>query len=62
MFEALEMTDELKRIIIEEEANALKIEQEALRQGMVTMKQDGIIKALKGVVRLDDVLRAVEEY
>ena len=61
IFEVLEMTEELKRIIIEEEANALKLEQEARRQGMVTLMQDGIIKALGGIISLEDVLRVVEE-
>jgi type IV pilus assembly protein PilB len=61
IFEALEMTEQLKSIIIDEDANVLKIEQEAKRQGMVSMKQDGIIKALQGTVSLEDVLRTVEE-
>jgi len=57
IFEVLEMTEELKRIIIEEDANALLLEKEARRQGMVTLMQDGIIKALRGVISLEDVLR-----
>lgn len=61
IFEVLEMTDQLKNIIIDEDANVLKIEQEAQRQGMISMKQDGIIKALQGIVALEDVLRTVEE-
>ena len=61
IFEVLEMTEELKKIVIEEDANALKVEEEAQRQGMVTLMQDGIIKALEGIVSLEDVLRVVEE-
>ena len=55
------MTEQLKQIIVEKESSSIKIEQEALRQGMVTMKQDGIIKALQGIVAVEDVLRVVEE-
>ena len=34
---------------------------EAARQGMITMKEDGIMKALKGLVSVEEVLRVVEE-
>ncbi len=61
IFEVLRMTDELKRIILEKESSSIKIEEEARRQGMISMKQDGIIKALQGVVSIEDVLRVMEE-
>ncbi len=57
IFEVLEMTPELKDIIlkgrIEEE-----IGEEAKRQNMITMRQDGVLKALKGIVLLEDVLQS----
>jgi type II secretory ATPase GspE/PulE/Tfp pilus assembly ATPase PilB-like protein len=37
------------------------IKKEAKAQGMVTMKQDGIIKALKGATTIEEVLRVAEE-
>ncbi|MDX1535476.1 MAG: GspE/PulE family protein, partial [Candidatus Spechtbacterales bacterium] len=61
IYEILKMTPELKRIILEEEANAIAIESEARRQGMINMKQDGIIKSLLGYMAIEDVLRVVEE-
>ncbi|OGZ62831.1 MAG: hypothetical protein A3H51_01420 [Candidatus Spechtbacteria bacterium RIFCSPLOWO2_02_FULL_38_8] len=61
IYEVLDMTEDLKRIIVEKEASSIKIEQEALRQGMVSMRQDGIMKALQGMVAIEDVLRVVEE-
>ena len=36
------------------------IREEAQRQGIVTMKQDGILKVLDGVTSLEEVLRAAE--
>ncbi|MBI3420594.1 MAG: type II/IV secretion system protein [Candidatus Sungbacteria bacterium] len=59
IFEALIVTRELKNIIYEQ-ANELKILEEAKRQGMVTFLQDGIIKALLGIVSIEEVLRVVE--
>lgn len=60
IFEVLMMTRQLKEIIYRE-PNEIKIEEEARRQGMVTLRQDGIIKALQGIVSMDEVLRSVEE-
>jgi len=60
MFEVLVMTKELKEIVYKE-PNDINIQEEARRQGMITLRQDGIIKALQGVVSMDEVLRASEE-
>ena len=60
LFEVLEMTPQLGEIILKE-PNETKILQEAKRQGMVTMKQDGILKILEGVTTVEEVLRAAEE-
>ncbi len=38
-----------------------KITQEAKRQGMVTMRQDGVVKALEGIFCMEDVLRETED-
>ena len=60
LFEVLEMTNELAEIILKEPSE-LKIEEEAKRQGMITMKQDGILKVLDGVTTIEEVLRVAEE-
>lgn len=60
VFEMLEMTPQLEQIILKEPSES-KIKEEAKRQGMTNMLQDGIIKALRGLVSLEDVKREVEE-
>jgi type IV pilus assembly protein PilB len=60
VFEVLEMTKELSEIILKEPSET-KIFEEAKRQGMVTMKQDGIIKVLDGITTLEEVLQVAEE-
>ena len=60
IFEVLVMTTELKKIIYSQ-ANEIKITEEARRQGMMTLRQDGIIKALQGIVAVEEILRVVEE-
>jgi len=60
IFEALSMTSELEQIINDEptEGNILK---EAKRQGMVTLRQDGILKALEGLVSIEEIIRETSE-
>jgi len=60
LFEILSMTDQLADIILKtpEEKEILK---EAKRQGMIDMKQDGILKVLAGVTTIEEVLRVAEE-
>ncbi|MDD5433433.1 MAG: GspE/PulE family protein [Candidatus Pacebacteria bacterium] len=60
IFEVLEMTPELSEIIIKNPTEKAVI-QEARRQGMATMEEDGIIKVLQGITSLQEVMRVSEE-
>lgn len=60
IYEVLTMTKELEGIVIGGPTEQ-KIVEEANRQGMITMKQDGLLKVLQGIMSLEEVLRAVEE-
>ncbi len=60
LFEVFKMTKELERII-NSGANEAAILGEAKRQGMVTLRQDGILKALEGIVGIDEILRETSE-
>jgi len=59
IFEALAMTLQLEGIVIEG-ATEGKIVKEAERQGMITMRQDGIIKVLRGLISFEELIGAVE--
>ncbi|MDD5552168.1 MAG: GspE/PulE family protein [Candidatus Pacebacteria bacterium] len=59
IFEIFIMTDKAAEVILKDSSEQ-KIEEESTRQGMITMKQDGIIKALKGLVSFEEVLKVVE--
>ncbi len=56
LFEILTMTRELEEVINSDPTES-KIRDEAKRQGMSTLRQDGILKALDGVVSIEEVLR-----
>ena len=60
IFEILEMTEQLAEVAIKEPSEK-RIQEEAKRQGMITMKQDGILKVLEGTTSLEEVLRVAEE-
>lgn len=60
IFEVLEMTPELAEII-GKESTENKIWEEAKRQGMITLRQDGLLKALDGLVSVEEVLRETSE-
>ena len=61
IFEILEMTRSLEEIIISEEASESKIAEEAERQGMITMRQDGVLKVLSGLTSFEEILRVAED-
>lgn len=56
IFEALKMTPELQEIVLKDPSET-NIAKEAKRQGMATMRQDGIVKVLDGVTTIEEVLR-----
>lgn len=61
IFEALEMTDEVEKIVLGQ-LSEQALRHEAEKQGMVTLFQDGIIKVLKGVTSLEEVFEAAQEF
>ena len=54
------MTDEMQKIVLSEPSES-KISGEAKRQEMTTMKQAGILKVLKGITTVAEILRVAEE-
>lgn len=58
LFEMFQMTPELERIVLEGPSES-KVQAEARRQGMITMRQDGVAKVLRGVVGMRELLEVV---
>jgi len=54
IFEVLNMTRELEKVVLEKPSEAA-IETEAKRQGMLTLRQDGILKVLDGKIGLEEL-------
>ena len=58
--EVLKMSLAIKELIMTG-ATAEQIEEQAKREGMMTMIEDGVFKAVQGVTTLEEVLRVVSE-
>jgi type IV pilus assembly protein PilB len=60
IFEVLEITDEIKELIIKKSSSDVLMKK-AKDLGMETMMEDGLKKALSGITTLDEVLKTVKD-
>ena len=60
IYEVLPITETIKELIVKE-TNADKIQEQAQKEGMRTMIEDGFIKAVQGVTSIEEVLRVIVE-
>lgn len=60
LFEVLKTTEEINQMILTKQSS-VEIEAAAVKNGMITMVQDGILKALDGLVTLEEVWRTTRE-
>lgn len=59
LYEAITMVPEIQKLIQTENITDSEIEAAAIRNGMVTMLQDGILKAANGETSLEEVFRVI---
>ena len=60
LFEVLLITEDISDVILKK-VSEKEIAQQASKQGMITMKQDGILKVLGGITTIEEVIRVAEE-
>ncbi|MDO4831417.1 MAG: ATPase, T2SS/T4P/T4SS family [Clostridia bacterium] len=58
VFEFLTVTEEMKRLILDR-ATVSEVKELAMKQGMYTLKQEGIHKAMRGRTSLEEVMRVI---
>ena len=56
LFEVMEVTDEIKELILTR-AQSVEIKKKAVEQGMITLRQSGLIKIKEGITSIEEVLR-----
>jgi len=59
IFEVLKVSSEVIKMILRQES-AKQIEEQAKKEGLITMKQDGYLKVLDGITTIEEVLRVAE--
>lgn len=60
IYEVLEMSETIENLVLERKS-AEEVFAQATKEGMISMRQDGMIKAVKGLTTVDEVLRATSE-
>ncbi len=56
IFEIMRMSDTLSKMVMER-ASTRELHKKAVEEGMITMAQDGFMKAMEGVTTIEEVLR-----
>jgi type IV pilus assembly protein PilB len=60
IFEVLPISEKIGKLILER-SDATSIGNEAREEGMITLKQDGYMKAVEGITTVEEVLRVAQE-
>jgi type IV pilus assembly protein PilB len=55
LFEAMKITDEIRDLVLNK-AQSKDIKKKAIEQGMITLRQSGLIKIKNGIASMEDVL------
>jgi type IV pilus assembly protein PilB len=60
LYEVMDVNEEIQNLIVKRSTSA-EIQRMAVQQGMVTMRQDGYLKALQGLTTLEEVNRVAAD-
>ncbi|TXH01811.1 MAG: type II/IV secretion system protein [Candidatus Moraniibacteriota bacterium] len=60
IYEVFEITEDAKVVVTDKAGNENELRQEAIKQKMLSMKQDGFLKVLKGITTIAEVERVTE--
>ena len=60
LYEVMDVTEEIQNLIVRR-ATTAEIQKAAVAQGMITMRQDGYLKALEGITTLEEVNRVAAD-
>jgi type IV pilus assembly protein PilB len=60
VYEVLGNSNEIQKLIVSN-ATSVDIQEQAIKEGMITMQVDGLIKALRGQTTIEEILRVTSE-
>lgn len=61
VYEFLQVTDKIRALIVSSEFNLDSLDKLARREGMISMFEDGLRKAERGITTIEEVLRVIRE-
>lgn len=60
LYEVMDVNEEIQKLIVAR-ATSSEIQRKAVEQGMITMRQDGYLKALQGITTIEEVNRVAAD-
>lgn len=60
VYEAFKISSEIERLVVKH-ATTSEVQDQAIKEGMITMRQDGFLKALEGSTTIEEVIAKVSE-
>ena len=60
IFETINVSPSISKMILER-ATKRAIEEQAVKEGLITLQQDGYLKVLAGLTTMEEVLRVAQE-
>ncbi|RJQ33682.1 type II/IV secretion system protein [Candidatus Parcubacteria bacterium] len=61
IYEILTMSPKVEQMILSGSISEYELEKQAVKDGMITMLQDGLLKALDGVTSIEEIFREVKD-
>lgn len=60
LFELMETSDKIRDLLLKK-ASSAELKEQAIRDGMINLRRDGVEKVIKGVTTVEEVLRVTEQ-
>lgn len=60
IYEVLAVTEKIMKLILDR-ASSTALEEQAVSEGMITLKQDGYLKVIEGITSFEEVLRVAQD-
>jgi type IV pilus assembly protein PilB len=61
IFEMLQLNLDLQKLLSRDDLTVAEFKEQAKKSGLLTMEQDGILKATEGITALSEVMKAIKE-
>ena len=61
IYEIMVLNEEIEKLILSGKASEYDMRNAGVRAGMITMVQDGVLKALEGITTIKEIFRVSEE-